>query len=237
MEYPRSIEALPRSNRASIAAASALVALTAASLVLPAPVPCGALARNYKPLIAFELARTTDDLHAIFGPSPSACRATLVAALDRVNVADIVAFIPAYTVFLCAWLLARRAHAPRAAGLGVALSLVAASGDLFENVCMFSLTTRLDAPSVYLSLLPWATALKWLSLAVVAGLVAVVLASTRPPRWVAALLHLPALVVTSLAIARPSSWGVAIVQGITLSWLTMLVVAIVDELRARRRES
>lgn len=214
-----------------------LVVLTAASLVLPAPPACGTLSSNYKPLIAFELARTTDDLHAIFGDHPSACRTTLVAALDRVNVADVAVFIPAYTLFLCAWLIARRAAAPRVVRAGVALSIVAACGDLFENVCLFSLSSRIDAPSVYLSLLPWATAIKWLGLAVAAGLVAIVLWSSRPPRRVAALFNVPAVVVTSLAIARPSSFGFAIVQGITLSWLTMLVIAIHDEIRSRRSSS
>jgi hypothetical protein len=45
----------------------------------------------------------------------------------------------------------------------------------------------------------------------------------------------PALLVTSASISSPARWGFAIAQGITLSWLVMLGVAVADHWRTRRR--
>ena len=49
-----------------------ILALTLFSLMLPSPPVCGDLPKNYAPIIAFELARSVKDLHAIFGSAAGA---------------------------------------------------------------------------------------------------------------------------------------------------------------------
>lgn len=213
----------------------AVALFAGSSALLERPVPCGALAPRYQPLIAFELARTVEDLHAIFGAAPSTCRATLVAALDKVNYGDVFAFIPAYTLFLCAWFYARRDRAPALARASVAMALVAAAADYVENVCLFSLTSRVDQGSLFLSALPWATAMKWLTLAALSCCAGALLLRGSTKERFAALFMIPAPLVTAASIASPARWGFAIMQGITLSWVVMLALAVVDAWRSSRR--
>ncbi|MFO0562730.1 MAG: hypothetical protein U0269_32225 [Polyangiales bacterium] len=102
-------------------------------------------------------------------------------------------------------------------------------------MCLFSLSARPDERSRALSLLPWATGAKWLALAAVSGLAGLVLSRGSRVERARSWLCVPALLVTSAAIASPARWGFAIAQGITLSWLVMLGVAAADQRRMRRR--
>src|SRR5262245_26081184 len=74
----------------------AVLALAAWSYLHPAPPACGGLQQGYAPILAFELARSAGDLHALFGDANTACRTTLVTALDRTNWLDTLVFIPIY---------------------------------------------------------------------------------------------------------------------------------------------
>ncbi len=68
--------------RLSLFAGLLVLALTVFSLAGPSVPTCGGLAKNYAPIIAFELARSIADLHAIFGDAPSACRSAIAARMD-----------------------------------------------------------------------------------------------------------------------------------------------------------
>src|SRR5690349_11467158 len=62
--------------------------------------PCGDLAANYAPIVAFELARSAADLQAIFGLPSAACHNETIARMDSINWLDVLVFIPVYGAFL-----------------------------------------------------------------------------------------------------------------------------------------
>ena len=66
-------------HRVSLIFALLILGLVAVNLTLPSPPVCGKLAPNYAPIIAFEMARSVSDLHAIFGDAPGACRVAIAA--------------------------------------------------------------------------------------------------------------------------------------------------------------
>src|SRR5205085_8767822 len=92
---------LPRTaHRISLFFGFVVLALTVASVAQPSPPVCGSLPARYAPIIAFELARSVRDLHAIFGALPGACRTAIAARLDFINWTDSLLFIPVYGAFL-----------------------------------------------------------------------------------------------------------------------------------------
>jgi hypothetical protein len=79
----------------SIVLAFCIFALLAYSLAGITPMAaCGDLAKTYQPILAFELARSTADLQAIFGHGASACRTATQASFAQVNFSDNFIFIP-----------------------------------------------------------------------------------------------------------------------------------------------
>src|SRR4051812_23704458 len=85
--------------------------------------PCGGLSENYAPIIAFELARSEEDLERIFG-SPGDCRERVIARMDSINWIDVLVFIPVYATFLVSFFLGARAWNIALADIGVKLALV-----------------------------------------------------------------------------------------------------------------
>jgi hypothetical protein len=84
-------------------------------------------------LAQFQLARSPDDLVAVFGPAGSPCRPLAVDALAATQHADFVALIPAYTVFFVAAALALAGARDRWTWLAVAVALVAAAANMVED--------------------------------------------------------------------------------------------------------
>ena len=211
-----------RAARGSLAAALIVLALASLSPFF-APVPCGGLPAGYAPIVALELARSQSDLDAIFGAEPSACRTTIVAAIDLTDWVDTFVFAPSYGVFL-ALFFASRARSGRAARLGIGLAVTAVAFDLLENACLLTLTGSLDARSSSAVLLPWMTGVKWLALGM-AGL---------PEAWifareggiaskVGAAFALLAPVGVALALVAPARFGAAIALAVTCAWVPCLV--------------
>src|SRR5579872_5434634 len=95
-------------HRISLVFALLILGLAVVNLLLPSPPVCGRLASNYAPIIAFELARTVSDLHAIFGAHEGACRAAIASQLDLINKIDSLLFIQLYGAFLVFFFLGRR---------------------------------------------------------------------------------------------------------------------------------
>lgn len=222
IQYAAAVER--RWARISLGAVALLLALTAVSLVTK-PTPCGSLPASYPPIIAFELARDGADLAALFG-SPGACRDAMVKAMDLANTVDIVAFIPAYALFLFAWFAAMRTRSAAWARAGMAITVIAALGDLVENACLFGLTPELDAGSPWLARLPWATGVKWLALGV-AGLcaAAILVRGTRAAK-VGAALCLAAPLATVAAMIAPARVGPVLATGVAVSWIACLVAIV-----------
>jgi hypothetical protein len=223
----RSIVAL----RISLAAGLLILVLTVLSALREPVRPCGDLPSGYAPIIAFELARTADDLAAIFGPPGDPCRAGVVEAMDAINWIDVLAFIPLYGAFMIFFFAGMRERDGRLARLGIWVSVVAVLGDYAENACLMHLTPALDPASIWLALLPWATAIKWVALGVAAGIAALIYARASDRRaWhiLAAIGCFVSLLVSLAAMASPHRFGPMLSPAIGVSWLTFLVTALLD---------
>jgi hypothetical protein len=210
--------------RISLGGAVVVLLLMIASLFQAGPGACGGLARTYNPVTAEELARSSADLHAIFGAGPGTCRTALQHQLDVVTWIDSFAFIPAYGVFLMFFFLAMVPRDERSAFVGFVLSAVAVVGDYIENVCLFQITAAPDAAGFSLALLPWATGLKWLALGLAGAVGGTILIRGGRVNYPAAALCALGLLGTVLGITNPHLFGPTISDAVTLSWIVFLVV-------------
>ena len=213
--------------RISFATGLLVLAVTLFSLMQQPVRPCGNLPQNYAPIIAFELARSTADLDAIFG-TQEPCRAEVVERLDAVNLVDVLVYIPVYGVFMAFFFLGMRARHAGLGTLGFRIAIIAALGDYAENACLMNLTPQLDPTSVWFTLLPWATGIKWLGLGVAAAIAAAIYVkspSARVWNYLAALLCAAAFLSTVAAMALPAMFGPLVGLGVALSWLVYLITA------------
>jgi hypothetical protein len=213
--------------RISFAAGLLVLAVTLLSATQEPVRPCGNLPQNYAPIIAFELARSADDLQAIFG-TQEPCRSTVVERMDAINLVDVLVYIPVYGVFMAFFFLGMRARHAALGTLGFRVAILAALGDYAENACLMSLTPAVDPSSAWFALLPWATGVKWLGLGVAAAIAAAIYVKSTRARALscaAALVCAAAFVSTAAAIAVPARFGPLIGLGVGLSWLVYLVTA------------
>jgi hypothetical protein len=212
--------------RISLGGAAVVLLLVLSSVFRAAPVACGDLAKNYPPVIAQELARSTADMQAIFGAGPSACRTALADKLNLVTLIDSLAFIPAYGVFLLFFFLAMVPRDEHAALIGLILSAVAAVADVLENVCLFQITATPDLDGFWLGLLPWATGIKWIGLGLAGAVGGTILIKSGRVNYPAAAACGLGFLGTVLGIANPHVFGPYISDAVTLSWIVFLIVDI-----------
>jgi hypothetical protein len=213
--------------RVSFAAGLLVLAVTLFAAMQQPVQPCGNLPQNYAPIIAFELARSTADLEAIFG-TQEPCRSGVVERMDAVNLVDVLVYIPAYGVFMAFFFLGMRGRHAALGTLGFRIAVVAALGDYAENACLMNLTPQLDPASVWFTLLPWATGIKWLGLGAAAAIAAAIYVKSSSARlwnYLAALLCAAAFVSTAAAMAAPAVFGPLVGLGVALSWLAYLFTA------------
>jgi hypothetical protein len=218
--------------RISFAAGLLVLAVTLFSITQESVRPCGNLPQNYAPIIAFELARSSADLDAIFGNeadrSDSSCRALVVEAMDAINWVDVLVYIPVYGVFMAFFFLGMRARHAALGTLGFRIAVLAALGDYAENACLMNLTPQLDPASIWFALLPWATGIKWLGLGVAGAIAAAIYVKSSGARgwnYLAALACAAAFLSTVAAIAVPAMFGPLVSLGVGLSWLAYLITA------------
>jgi hypothetical protein len=213
--------------RISFAAGLLVLAVTLFSATQAPVQPCGNLPQNYAPIIAFELARSPADLDAIFG-TQEPCRTTVVERMDAINLVDVLVYIPVYGVFMAFFFLGMRGRHASLGTLGFRIAVAAALGDFAENACLMNLTPQLDPASIWFTLLPWATGIKWLGLGVAGAIAAAIFVKSSGARlwnYLAALLCAAAFLSTVAAIAAPAMFGPLVSLGVGLSWLVYLVTA------------
>ncbi len=211
-------------HRISLIAALLILGLVVYSAMQPPTVPCGELPKGYAPIIAFELARSAADLHAIFGETAGACRSAIVAQLDAVNWVDVLVFIPLYTTFLVFFFLGMRNSNRTVATLAAVLMVVAALADFAENTALFHLSASPDGALAWLPWLEAATSVKWILLGVGGALGANLLSKIGGYNWALAALCLVSLAAPIAAVGDPHTFGPYVSNGITLSWLVFLFV-------------
>lgn len=219
-------------HRVSLFFALLILGLTAINLALPSPPVCGNLAPNYAPIIAFELARSVSDLHAIFGDTPGTCRVAITAQMDLINKIDSFVFIQLYGAFLVFFFIGRRS---RNAVIAVAAALIvvaACLADHVENFALFHLSANPDSP-VFIPLLIGATEAKWVGLGVAAA-AAIPLLWNGWLGWLALLLCGVGLVVSLLTIPASAVVGPYLSNAIALGWLLFLGVDVRESFRSIR---
>lgn len=201
--------------------------LAIVSAVLKQARPCGGLPATYPTMIAFELARSDDDLHAIFGKRESECRAAVAAMLHRANVGDSAIFMECYGVFLAAFFVSmrRRGAASRICLAGAAVSGIAVLADGVENYYLFRILASLDAARPFLLGLTVATGCKWVLLGVVGLLAGMVLPRASRLGRFATVAAAQALPITIGTVIWPRVLGPLVSVSVALSWVVILTVA------------
>lgn len=210
-------------TRISLVAALLLLALVAYNLTQPAVTTCGGLDPAYQPIIALELARSVPDLHTIFGDAPSACREAVTARFAFINTADNYLFIPLYGIFLFFFFLGIRDRDQNLARVGAIIVLAACLADYVENTCLFAIAADPDVHGGSLSLLPWATGVKWMGLAVAGAIGGYILSREGGWRWLIAALCFLGLADVTLAMVDPHAYGRYASNGVTVSWIIFLI--------------
>ncbi len=208
-----------------------LVALLFYSQGQPKLEPCGGLAPGYAPVIAFELARSVSDLQAIFGAAPGVCRTALAQKMDALTWADCIVFIPLYGGFLFFFFFGMRSREPRLAKIALWLVIAALLADYAENACLLALSQSPDSPSAWLSLLPFATGIKWLALGIASALAGIILALRGGLNYLPALVCLLGFAGAVAALINPAAFGAHISDGIGLGWLVFFFLDIREAVR------
>lgn len=208
-------------HRISLFFGLVILALTVFSLSQPAPAPCGGLSKAYAPIIAFELARSVGDLHAIFGEAPDACRAAIARQMDGTNMIDSWIFIPVYGLFLLFFFMGRRRENAPIANAAILLVFLACAADYMENDALFHLSANPDS-TAWIPQLCRATETKWIGLGI-AGFLAVPLLWRTWLAWPALFLCGAGLIATMITIPAPALVGPYLSNTLALGWLVILV--------------
>jgi hypothetical protein len=177
------------------------------------------------PILAFELARTREEVETMFGaPQPSE-RSAWQRAMDRGNYADFV-FLVAYGAFFVTFSRALSASGDRVAELGRSVAPLPSIMDVLENWQLLAITRALGGDyAEALSRLQLFTWCKWF-------LLAVLCATWIPGMWsrgalgrVGAVLAALTLAATALAFFTRGIAAELMVLGSGLTSLAALVVA------------
>jgi hypothetical protein len=185
-------------------------------------------------VLPFEMARTAQDLTAIFGSPGDACRPKAVAAMDAINHLDTAAFIWTYGGFmgLAALYLARGALRPLTLA-AVAAALGAIVADYVETFNLLAITRHgVDDAVPMLATSANAATIKFVLIGANALCLAAQCFTSQPSRRiVGALLVLPALGVALFLYDHAQ--GPAQTIAIVLGWLPLIAVAARDAVRRR----
>jgi hypothetical protein len=219
---------------AALAAVAGLgsLAVTIGFRMLPSVKAAGACMGDGS-VIAFEFARTLDDLTAVFGSPGSACRSLTIAGMDAVNQLDTLAYIPSYTAFavLAALFLGGRS---RLAVAAIVAALGAAAADYVETVTLLKITRDLDGSA---ALLPTSSTAAWIKFGLLAAhglLLSAICLRGTPRRWILGLLLVLPAIGTALARYDANKFIPLMNLGFVIGWVFLLAVAIRETVLVRR---
>ena len=179
----------------------------------------------FDPVTRFQWVRSVADVQALFGAEP--CRSTLAAALDRVNRIDLIAYIPAFTLFQLFAAAALTKRGRTLARVAAIAAIAAAICDVIEDNILLGITAALPGDQASIDTLFWFPRLKYALLAGAAGCLGLLLARERhAARW--------------CGLAMVAGGGVALIglfaprllsAGIGAAWAALLVAALLQVLR------
>jgi hypothetical protein len=135
-------------------------------LVFPQTSP-GQIEGLRSPIIAFEFAKTVEEINTLFGPAGSPEQAEMVQKMNQGNMLDFL-YMLLYSGFLVSFSIAAKKQRPMGLWpVAVGLALLALVSDMLENLQLFQITNNLTSGDFVDSLtrLHWFTWLKWGSLA------------------------------------------------------------------------
>jgi hypothetical protein len=219
---------------ATIVTGLVTLGISAAFAMLPEVQAAGACFQRGA-VIQFEFARNLADLIAIFGEPQSACRPLVVTGMDAVNLLDVWAFIPAYTLFcICAALfLAGGAWQRPLVIIAIGAALLAAASDYLETITLLSITQTIDAPG---GLLQYSQLGAWSKFALLAAhsvfCAGICYVSDKKRYTLGAILMLPPFGVIAAAYNHLTLSNV-MSAGFVVAWVSLLVMAIVSVVRGK----
>ena len=193
---------------------------------------CSGQPQGTSALLAYQLARTTADIEAVFGQPGDPCREAMIAALDLANKVDLIAFIAVYSGFFASFFVAlMRSGNPGVARIGfvvVAFTLVC---DVLETSVQLYITSSLPGSASSLVLLTIGNTGKFLGLSLVgvcAG--AAMLARGGVLSRLAGAVCLAAGLMVLVAVNYFPAQAAFPAAGIAL-WLVMLLYAVLSAIR------
>ncbi len=173
-------------------------------------------------IIAFEIVRTPADVAALFDSAPDT--GLFVAAMRHATWVDALVFIPAYTLFVCAALMAMRPRGSKIAAAGIVAMLLAALFDELEGVQLFAIMDALPGTQATIDWLIPLVRAKFALLGVAAMTIGWLLARTGGWWRLAGLVVTIGGAVTMIGLSSDARAGYLGLGG-ALSWLTLLGVA------------
>jgi hypothetical protein len=196
----------------------------------------GPLPRGVTALGAYQMARTPADIEAVFGPATDPCRATMVAAMDRANTADLFGFIPTYGAFLAFSLLALARLGAAVARVGLVALVAGLAFDVLETATQLRLTHELPGSNAALTALAVGSVGKFAALALAALCAGLAMfARGGIASRIAGILCVTGAALGAFGLVDVSSRPL-LALGNALSWMVMLVYAIVAAIRDLRPE-
>ncbi len=181
--------------------------------------PCGP-AGGLPSILAFELVRGPEDVAALFGDDP--CRSRLVEAMNRINMIDAWAFIPAFVSYLVLGALAVRAHGRTIASLAIITAIAAGLCDEAEDQILLNITGDLPGTQVQIAWLFWLVRAKFALLGISPILIGILLfMQGRLEKF------LGVVMIVGGAIAVIGTLGTYILlgPGIAITWIALLMAA------------
>ncbi|MGD1934652.1 MAG: hypothetical protein ACFB0Z_09140 [Candidatus Phaeomarinobacter sp.] len=186
------------------------------------------------PVIAFEMARSVADLHAVFGTPDDPERARRIAMMDDGNIWDFP-FMIAYGLFIALFLRA----AGKASGnslwyLLAMLGIIAGAADAIENNILLGLTADLEAAKD-IGLLAYPVWIKFFSIMTTGVAGGIVIATQGRHFWrILGVVAAASALLVLVGFYDPATYGTLLTLGVTICWVIMLIFAIT---RWRQAES
>ncbi len=200
--------------------------------VVPTQTCTGRQPRGTSAFLAYQLARTTADIEAVFGQQDDPCRATMVAALNLINKVDLVAFIAVYSGFFASFFLAlRRSGFAGIARIGFVAVVFTLVCDVLETSIQLYITSSLPGSVTSLVFLTIGDTGKFLGLGIVGVCVgaAMLVRGGLLGRVAGAACFVGALMVVVGLNYFPAQPGIP--AGETLVWLATWLYAVVAAVR------
>lgn len=211
---------------ATVIVALAMIAALTMLRGVPGQIACdGGVALD--PILRFEWMTSHGEMATLFGTNPCATR--LALAMDAVNRIDVMAFIPAFTLFQILGAMALRPRGRWLALFAINMAIIAAGCDLLEDRILFSLSLMArtgDVPDpIWFAQLFWFVRVKFALLALVAMILGW-LVSNRAGRGgrAAGSAMIGGGLIALAGLASPALLGL----GIGAAWITLLIVAIIS---------